>query len=77
MIFPLPYPIKQKMRIITLLSLIAAFMQDEVVCEILCIVALGLAVNTAYELDLTEGPALINTALGISQILSFLSRSYL
>ena len=38
---------------------------------------MGLAVNTAYELDLTEGPSLINTSLAISQILSFLTRDYL
>ena len=77
MIAPLPFPIKAKMRTITLLSIIAAFMQDELICEVLCILALGLAINTAYELDLTEGPSMINTALAISQILSFWSDMYL
>ena len=52
MILPLPYGIKAKMRTITLLSIMAAFMQHQLTCELLCILALGLAVNTAYELDL-------------------------
>jgi 4-hydroxybenzoate polyprenyltransferase len=76
--FPkIPLSIKFKMRVVSLLSLIASFIISPLISEFFCICALGLAVNTAYEIDLAETSTAVNTSLGIAQIISYWSESYL
>ena len=59
------------MQTVSLLSLIAAFVINEVISDLFAVMALGLAINAGYTLDSANAPWAIHLSLGLGIILGF------
>ena len=61
---------------ISLISLLAAYITYPEVSEFFGMIALGLAMNVGYQLDSIHGPWAINFSLALGVILGYLTESH-
>lgn len=69
--------IKTKMQLVSVFSLLAAFTVTSWLSDFFSVCALGLAMNTGYQIDSSRAPWLINSSLGLGIIVGELTKEHL
>ena len=65
------------MQIVSILSIVAAFIINDTISDFFAVLALGLAINAGYSLDSIYAPWAMNLSIGLGVIFGFWSNSLL